>query len=74
MCGTFGLRDIAKIDADAIPDIGATAHPVDENIVRCKQCSCAGVRQLPALQARFGGGFVSRVRNNDERSFRAHAF
>jgi hypothetical protein len=66
----IGFGDIAQVDADAVPDGGSAAHAVGEDVVQ-REVRCGfRVRGAPAFEARFGGGFVRRLRDDQQRRLR----
>lgn len=56
--GAVGFGNVAEVEADSVPDGGATTHTVDENVVFGEKSCGFGVMFFPASEASFGGGFV----------------
>ena len=67
--GPLIFRDVAQVDADAIPDGGASAHAVDKDVVRREVGGGLEVRLLPASESGFGGGAIGRVGDGEQRGF-----
>jgi hypothetical protein len=64
--GPFGFGDVAEVEADSIPDGGAAAHSVDEDVVFGEIGCGFRVFFFPASEAGFGGGFVGGLSDDDE--------
>ncbi len=65
--GALGFGDVAEVYADAVPDVGGTAHAVGEDVIFGEVSRSFGVLFAPAGEAGFGSGFVWRLGDGDQR-------